>query len=92
MVPQQLGINRRTDVSRLQQNRINKLSNSWIDYLSSLGEAYNKGMEGKGNGQLVRKTLDKSESLLDSWLSFVTEESRDSFRVLKSSIEEQVKS
>jgi len=92
MVPQQLGINRLTDFSRLQQNRINKLSNSWIDYLSSLGEAYNKGREGKGNGQLVKKTLDKSESLLDSWLSFVTEESRDSFRMLKSSIEEQVKS
>ncbi|MEN6463688.1 MAG: hypothetical protein ABFD62_00760 [Syntrophaceae bacterium] len=90
MVPQQIGVNRLTDFSKLQQDRINKLANSWIDYLSNMGEAYNKSIEGKGDGQIVRQSLDKSESLLNSWLSFVTEESRDSFRVLRSSIEDQV--
>lgn len=90
MVPQQVGVNRLTDFSRLQQDRLNRLANSWIDYLSNLGEAYNKGVEGKGDGQMIRQTLDRSESLLDSWLSFITEESRDGFRVLRSSIEEQV--
>lgn len=90
MVPQQIGVNRLTDFSKLQQDRINKLANSWIDYLSNMGEAYNRGLEGKGDGQIVRQSLDKSESLLNSWLSFVTEESRDSFRVLRSSIEDQV--
>lgn len=90
MVPQQVGVNRLTDFSRHQQDRINRLANSWIDYLNNLGEAYNKGIEGRGDGQMIRQTLDRSESLLESWLSLVTEESRDGFRVLRSSIEEQV--
>lgn len=90
MIPQQVGVNRLTDFTRLQQDRINRLANSWIDYLNNLGEAYNKGVEGKGDGQMIKQTLDRSESLLDSWLSFITEESRDSFRMLRSSIEEQV--
>jgi hypothetical protein len=90
MVPQQIGVNRLTDFSKLQQDRLNRLVTSWIDYLSSMGEAYSKGVEGKGDGQIIKQTLDKSESLLDSWLSFISEESRDSFRVLRSSIEDQL--
>ncbi len=90
MVPQQIGVNRLTEFSRLQQDRLNRLVNSWIDYLNNMGEAYSKSVEGKGDGQIVRQTLDRSESLLDSWLSFITEESRDSFRVIRSSIEDQV--
>ncbi len=90
LVPQQIGVNRLTDFSRLQQDRLNRLANSWIDYLSNMGEAYNKGVEGKGDGQTIRQSLDRSESLLDSWLSFIAEESRGGFRVLRSSIEEQV--
>ena len=91
ITPQKADFNKYKDYSMQQQDRISKLADNWINYMNSMGDVYSKGLEGKADGQMVDKTLDSSESMLEAWLSFITEESRECFRMLRSSIEIQAK-
>lgn len=89
-LPGQIGTDKLNWFLKSQQEQFHNLANSYIDYVRKMGELSRKSMEGKGDGQAMKESLDTSEALLNSWLSFISEEARNSFRLLKSSVEEQI--
>ena len=89
-LPQQISMEKLTAFSKTQQDQVNRLANSWIDYINRMGDLSRQGREKQGDGQLMRDSLDSSEALLNSWLSFITEEARSNFQLLKLSVEEQI--
>ncbi|GEM_PF-4513375 len=87
--PHQTEIKRMADFSKAHQDRISRLAGAWIDCLGSIGDK--NSIEPKADGRGVRHCLDISESLLNSCISFISDETRDSFRYIRSSIEDQIR-
>jgi hypothetical protein len=84
MVPPQEGMEEYIKLSKEWQENYSKFYNAWLDYLQKMGETYKSTMERSGDGQMLKSSLESSESLMDAWVSFVTTETKELFQYWKS--------